>query len=82
MSRQKRNYVDAFFANLNWSVMEKRFEAKINQSGIRDEREPERERRQRECRERKSGGFARDEYQICVCQICGECDYDTEERRE
>lgn len=25
---EKKNYVDAFFANLNWSVMEKRFEAK------------------------------------------------------
>ena len=25
---EKKNYVDAFFANLNWGVMEKRFEAK------------------------------------------------------
>ncbi len=25
---EKKNYIDAFFANLNWSVMEKRFEAK------------------------------------------------------
>ena len=25
---EKKNYIDAFFANLNWSVVEKRFEAK------------------------------------------------------
>ena len=26
---EKKNYIDAFFANLNWSVIEKRFEATI-----------------------------------------------------
>ncbi len=26
---EKKNYIDAFFANLNWSVVEKRFEATI-----------------------------------------------------
>ncbi|OYV26994.1 MAG: hypothetical protein B7W98_02760 [Parcubacteria group bacterium 20-58-5] len=26
---EKKNYVDAFFANLNWSVVEKRFDATI-----------------------------------------------------
>jgi Fe-Mn family superoxide dismutase len=27
---EKKNYIDAFFANLNWSVVEKRFEATIS----------------------------------------------------
>jgi superoxide dismutase len=26
---EKKNYIDAFFANLNWSIVEKRFKAVI-----------------------------------------------------
>jgi Fe-Mn family superoxide dismutase len=29
MPTEKKNYIDAFFANLNWSVVEKRFDATI-----------------------------------------------------
>ena len=30
---EKKNYVDAFFANLNWSIVEKRFEDAMKISG-------------------------------------------------
>jgi Fe-Mn family superoxide dismutase len=31
---EKKNYIDAFFANLNWSVVEKRFEEAIQMSAV------------------------------------------------
>lgn len=31
---EKKNYVDAFFANLNWSVVEKRFDDAIKMSAV------------------------------------------------
>lgn len=31
---EKKNYIDAFFANLNWSVVEKRFEATTQMSAV------------------------------------------------
>ena len=31
---EKKNYIDAFFANLNWSVVEKRFEEAMKMSAV------------------------------------------------